>query len=422
MKGVIIIKHLEKLLLSSLTFTLALILPAALSTGCNTDNSNDTEPSISQGESQETTADTIEETTLLIQENKIFMENTVINFDTESEYYRYADTAVQDLIRNYWNEKRNIFYDTYPQKTGSAFNYWWYAHAIDTLADSYIRTGNVEYREYADKVIESIIKRNKVITNDYYDDMEWMALALLRLYDCTGEQKYMDYVETLWNDIKGGWNEKMGGGIAWRKEQLDYKNTPANAPASILAARLYRTTEKEEYLEWAKKIYKFQKENLVNQATGEVWDGINREGNGKVDKNWIFTYCHGVYIGAGVELYKITGEETYLDDAKKTASYSLKKFFDEKKGTYTEDGGGDGGLFKGILTRYLTELYITFPEMTEIREKLTMCAETLHKKGTNEEGYFSQMGYIKTKKGSDLSVQLSGVMLYEMMAKIDSVK
>ena len=351
------------------------------------------------------------------------MGNLNMEFDKNGKYYAYADRAVDNLLANYWDKDRNIFYDSYPKKTGSAFNYWWYAHGIDALTDAYIRTGNKKYREYADNILLSIVKKNGKIINDYYDDMEWMALALLRLHDKTGEEKYAEYVKILWEDIKGGWNTNMGGGIAWRKSQLDYKNTPANAPAAILAARLYRILGDEEDFKWAKKIYDFQKENLVNNMTGQVWDGINREGNGQIDKNWIFTYCHGVYLGAGVELYKITNDEIYIEDAKRTANYALETFFSKSSGSFTESGEGDGGLFKGILTRYLTELYLVCPDMRGIKEKLEMCAETLYEKGTTEDGRFVRNGYSESHDDRyDLSVQLSGVMLYEMMAVIESAK
>jgi len=342
---------------------------------------------------------------------------------TEEEitvYYQYADESITNLLTNYWNSGAKIFYDAYPMKKSGAFNYWWYAHAIDVIVDAYIRTQNSEYIKYIDDIIDSIIARNKKITNDYYDDMEWMALAILRLYDETKNEQYLNYVQILWRDIQKGWNDTMGGGIAWRKEQLDYKNTPANAPAAILAARIYRVTNDEVDLEWAKKIYSFVKDNLTDASTGQVWDGINREGNGKTDKNWNFTYCHGVYIGAGVELYRITGEESYLHGAVKTADYALGKFID-KNGVFTAEGDGDGGLFKGILIRYLGELYKTSPELTYIKDAINKNIEILRENGTNNIGNFTKNFNIAPAddKGSDLSTQLSGCMLFEIAAVIN---
>ncbi len=345
----------------------------------------------------------------------------------DSKYYQLADKAVASLIENYWSNSKNRFYDKSPKKYSNGYNYWWYAHGIDVFVDAYKRTGDEKYLGCIDGVVGDVIKRNGKIINDYYDDMEWMALALLRAYNETQNEKYYKHVQTLWNDIRRGWNDTIGGGIAWRKEQFYYKNTPANAPAAILAARIYNVSKDEEMLEWAKKIYEFTKNNLVDAKTGQVWDGKNRQNDGKIDKDWNFTYCHGVYIGAGVELYKITGEEIYLDDAKKTADYALKRFFNKKTGVMLEDdvnGGGDGGLFKGILLRYLTELYKAAPDMDgmeDIRAKILANADILAEKGTNDIGNFT-MAFDKAPRdgdGRDLSVQLSGCMLFEMAAVLD---
>jgi predicted alpha-1,6-mannanase (GH76 family) len=67
----------------------------------------------------------------------------------------------------------------------------------------------------AEQLLQGILERNQGrIINDYYDDMGWMALALLRLYDLTKERKYLEHVQVLWQDIQTGWNESCGGGIA----------------------------------------------------------------------------------------------------------------------------------------------------------------------------------------------------------------
>ncbi|MFC3790482.1 glycoside hydrolase family 76 protein [Paenibacillus sp. GCM10012307] len=91
----------------------------------------------------------------------------------------------------------------------------------------------------------------------------------------------------------------------WRngleERSVDCKNTPANAPAAILAARLFRRRGDAADLEWAKRIYAWNKDNSADPESGFVWDGMNRLGNGEIDKDWAFTYCQGVFIGAGLE-------------------------------------------------------------------------------------------------------------------------
>ena len=116
--------------------------------------------------------------------NNIMADTTDINFDKNSVYYKYADEAIGNLLKNYWNDSKDIFYDKYPHKTSGGLNYWWMAHSVDVLTDAYIRTGDEKYKDYADKVIATVVKKNGGrIINDYYDDMEWMALAILRLYN-----------------------------------------------------------------------------------------------------------------------------------------------------------------------------------------------------------------------------------------------
>ncbi|MEI4878463.1 glycoside hydrolase family 76 protein, partial [Klebsiella pneumoniae] len=83
---------------------------------------------------------------------------------------------------------------------------------------------------------------------------------------------------------------------------------------------------------------------------------INRQGDGRIDKDWRFTYNQGVYIGAAVELYRVTQDRSYLDEAWKTAAYVEQQMTSPATGMLPSEGDGDGALFKGILVRYLLEL------------------------------------------------------------------
>ncbi|WP_246183298.1 glycoside hydrolase family 76 protein [Paenibacillus methanolicus] len=341
-----------------------------------------------------------------------------------SEWQNRADAAQAELAKSFWDEKRGLFNNAAPciaQLCTDPFNYWWLAHAVDVLVDGYERTGNEAYKERLSKLYQGILDRNAgVMINDYYDDMEWMALAWLRAYDVTKEERYKQAALELWADIKAGWNEEMGGGIAWRKEQLDYKNTPANAPAVILAARLYRHFGNDEDLAWAKKIYDWQTKTLVDPESGLVWDGINRTGDGAVDKEWKFTYGQGVYIGAGVELYDATKESRYLDDARRTAGNLKTDFLSPATGMLPSEGDGDGGLFKGVLVRYLGELIEADPKRREPIELLKTNGDSLWEYGkSSESALFSNSWAQSPDAVVQLSTQLSGMMLLEQLAKFE---
>lgn len=334
-----------------------------------------------------------------------------------------AEEAQEALDRFFWNESIGMYNIETPCPDGACntiFHYWWMAHAVDVLADGLLRTGNSHYGDRLAALHEGLLRRNGgVWPNELYDDMEWMALAWLRAYQATGELRYKETALLLWRDIRTGWNSHMGGGIAWQKTQLDYKNTPANAPAVILAARLYQAFGDPQDLEWALNIFNWQKSHLVDPETGFVWDGMNREGNGAIDKEWKYTYNQGVYIGAAIELYRIHGQEVYLEDARQTLAAAVKELADPQTGVLPDEGNGDGGLFKGILVRYAAELPKVDSGSGAAVSVLHRNAELLWEKGRTVDGALFGTDWSRPPEGIvQLSSQLSGIKLLERMAEL----
>lgn len=342
--------------------------------------------------------------------------------DNEGVWTKRAAMAQDSLQSNFWNAETNLFNNKYPcQNCNDQFHYWWLAHAIDTLVDGYERTNNDEYLHKATALFNSIVEKNGGITNQFYDDMLWMGLALLRLNEYKDDPEIESAVFTLWEDIKQGWNNEMGGGIAWNKSQLDYKNTPSNAPAVILASRLYQKYDNPDDLEWAKKIYDWQRSILVDPQTGFVWDGINRTGDGNIDKNWEFTYNQGVYIGASVELYRITEEAKYIEAALQTAETAIDRLADPITNVLNEQGGGDGGLFKGIFIRYLGDLIEEEPQQRYLAQFILDNAESAWELTKSEDKILFGASWKRAPELEiELSQQLSGVMLMEQASMIEN--
>jgi predicted alpha-1,6-mannanase (GH76 family) len=337
------------------------------------------------------------------------------------DWNKAADSSTNALVTKFWNASGNYFNE---KNTNTNFHYWPQAHALDILVDAYKRTNKQEYKDYMDKWFTGVnIKNGNTFINEFYDDMEWNALAMLRAYEATNDVKYKNAVDAVWTNIKTGWNTTMGGGIAWRKAMPYYKNTPANAPAAILAARLYKKFNNADDLEWSKKIYVWLKDSLYNRSTGMVYDGINSDNDGKRNTTWKFTYNQGTFIGAAVELFSITNDAGYLNDALQAANFTLS---DNTLTNFTDnllrdEGGGDGGLFKGVLVRYLSQLTLTPGVLSNDKQRyvnyLKHNAETLWKEGTDK-NYLLFGTYWKNKPGgeTDLTVQLSGATLIEAMA------
>lgn len=343
----------------------------------------------------------------------------------EANWAVRADSAQAALNGSFWSSDQYYLQNNAGQTN---FNYWWQAHGLDVLLDGYQRTKVADYLTRMQQLQQGTKKKNgNTYLNTYYDDMAWQALANLRAYQLTQDPSYKATALLLWSDLKGGWNTSQGGGIAWRKTQLDYKNTPANAPVAILAARLYQLDRNPDDLAWAQKIYDWEKKTLVDPTTGFVWDGINANGDGQTNKTWKFSYNQGVYLGAGLELYRATQQSSYLTDATRTASFVLNDSQLSPGGILKDEGGGDGGLFKGILVRYLallaTEPAVPAATRASYVSFLKFNAESLYQKGTRKPQYLFNTNWTTQPSGTvDGSTQLSGAMMLEVMADLQARK
>jgi predicted alpha-1,6-mannanase (GH76 family) len=246
---------------------------------------------------------------------------------------------------------------------------------------------------------------------------------MLRTYNATQDEKFKTSAIDVWKDIQTGWNSNAGGGISWKKDQPYSKNACSNGPACILAARLFQQFGDVKDKEWALKIYDWEKGYLFNPANGSVYDNIDSR-TGDIQKSWIFTYNQGTFLGSALELYNITGEKGYMNDAIKAADYTLNNLVDSNDRLLKSEGNGDGGLFKGIFIRYFAQL-ILHPDLDASTKKrylnfFKLNAETLWRSGTNKQLILFS-NYWKTKPGSttDLTTQTSGAMLIEAAALLN---
>lgn len=331
-----------------------------------------------------------------------------------------ADSA-QFSVNFFWNAGGQYF--TATNNSSSWTNYWPTAHALDVLVDLYLRNPNASLKTRMDNLIAGVkIKNGNTYSNFYYDDMEWMALACLRAFKATNDVNYKNITLLLWTDIKNGWSTDLGGGIWWRKDNPS-KNAPSNLPASILASRLYKTFNNPDDLLWTTKIYEWQKSVLYNSSNGWVYDNI--ETNGTKNTTWKFTYNQGTFIGAALELYSITNNTNYITEANVAADFAISsgQLTDISNGILKDEGGSDGGLFKGIFIRYFTRLIIDgnidSGRKTQYINFIKTNAQKLWTNGTNKSLIlFGTAWNIAPSNTIDFTTQLSGIMLFESMAEL----
>ncbi len=343
--------------------------------------------------------------------------------EEETDWSEVAEDLQQQTYTVYLTSEGTFRQDN---EGNENFNYWWNAHMLDVLIDGYERTGDESYLPKMKALLEGIEVRNgNRYQNVFIDDMEWLGIACLRAYQLTDDEQYKEVADLLWEEIKQGWSDVHGGGIAWKTDTPNSKNACSNGPGAILAMYLYEIDQDEEDLEWAQDIYAWLKETLVDPDTGLVWDNIDiQDGETVINTDWIFTYNVGTYIGAANLLHEATGDEMYLNDAIESANSVMNSGELTNEGILKEEGQGDGGLFKGILVRYFTQLTLNpdlpSSEQEDYTEFIRLNAETLYEDGLTNSLLAGPDWRAVPEGRVDLATQLSGVMLMEAAALLQT--
>ena len=229
-------------------------------------------------------------------------------------------------------------------------------------------------------------QRTENYINDYYDDEGWWALAWVEAFDLTGEQKYLEMAKTIFEDMKGGWDERCGGGILWKKGLL-YKSAISNELFLLLATRLALRDENFEYYQnWANKEWGwFSQTGMINDLP-LVHDGVKED---CVAKGRHYTYNQGVILAGLVDLYKLDGKQEHIDLASKIAMAAIQNMSTPEgilKGHPKQEDGADGVQFKGIFMRHLGYLYKQ-TRNPEFKKYLFKNAKSIEKSATETGTY-----------------------------------
>lgn len=241
-----------------------------------------------------------------------------------------------------------------------------------------------------------------------YDDQMWLIRELLESYKLTGNFSYLKKAEYLTDYVLDGWDSARDadgneiGGIPWgpgyvtkhacsngpmvsplvwlhelykdKNDKITYRYIdPADRKTRITALK----KKSDYYLEFAEKIYAWQKEHLLRpdgvyddmmggcttgKAETETLNGtVYRKGNACKDRlGPAITYNSGTMLSGAADLFRATGERSYLADAKKLSDASFQHFASLGKtapGYYTYDTRGFRNWFNGVLMRGYVDVY-----------------------------------------------------------------
>jgi len=247
-----------------------------------------------------------------------------------------------------------------------------------------------------------------------YDDQQWLIREFLEAYNLTGNTTYLTQAEYLTEYVLDGWdctldsNGKENGGITWGPGYVS-KHSCSNGPmVSPLVwlhemykgkndevtygyidtdnSRKTKTVKKSDYyLEFAKKVYDYQKEHLLRSdgvyddmmggaSSGEILyevvDGVKYRKNTRLPDRAgpAITYNSGTMLSGAADLYRATGDNKYLQDGKSLSDASFSYFAKlgtTREGYYTYDISGFRTWFNGVLMRGYVDMYPSYKNASD---------------------------------------------------------
>ncbi len=251
---------------------------------------------------------------------------------------------------------------------------WWNsAVALATVIDYMRQTGDTRYEWIVDHTFEvnkvpfpAGARSSDAIDGDFIsratDDSEWWALAWIDAYDLTGDSKYLNEAVTIATYVNGLWDTSTCGGGVWWDRERTYKNAITNGLYVRLTAELHdRIPGDTTWLNRATTSWNwFVSSGMINSAN-LVNDGLTSgcANNGQT----VWSYNQGAAIGAGVEIWRATGDSSALAKARQLADAAVSSpllvsggLLTESCDALTADCDDNGKQFKGVFMRYLQDL------------------------------------------------------------------
>jgi predicted alpha-1,6-mannanase (GH76 family) len=268
---------------------------------------------------------------------------------------RDATSAFNTFNTYFYSSTDKLYYSNTEKKDIGAI--WTQAVYWDLAMDTYKRTQDPAHLALMKDIYQGGYNRydhfnwsNKVVWF-IYDDMMWWIVSLARAHQMTGNTDYLANSIAGFEHVWANSYDSTNGGMYW-----DFNHTGKNScitfPTVIAAMTLFDITADKAYLDKAKTLYSWGVNNLFDKTSGRVADN-NINGNiGWSD----YTYNVGTFIGAAVMLYKLTGEQAYLDNAKLAADYTQQHMCDEDGILPAEGDWNEQGVLKAIFGHYIMTL------------------------------------------------------------------
>ena len=143
--------------------------------------------------------------------------------------------------------------------------------------------------------------------NDFTDDTLWITIALLQMYDATGDMTYYTAAKQTWDEcVRPRFALNEYGWLPWKMTDLG-ANTCTNGPGAIASAMLAN---------YAKEAGNIDEYNRYLEESQTCFDqNIHVMNNDGTLDNPPLSYTQGTCMEAGRLLWKLTGNDGYIKKA-----------------------------------------------------------------------------------------------------------
>ncbi len=241
---------------------------------------------------------------------------------------------------------------------------WGGALAITVAEDAYQHDHSQAKRDLVISLLNSLAYYNAPgslfgnwQTDGWDDNLAWMVNAFLRGYELTGVSSYLTQAENGWNNgYNQGWDTTVAGGGIWENTDKGSKCALSNDPFVFEGVQLYQATGNSTYLSRAETIYGWVRSTLFKSSSssnvpgnpGQVHGCVGNTGalQSTTDHN---VYDSGAFVKAATDLYRVTQNQMYHDDALLAINYVLGE------GSVLHDSNNQGNQWAYWFTRGLSD-------------------------------------------------------------------
>ncbi|AIE87848.1 glycoside hydrolase family 76 protein [Fimbriimonas ginsengisoli] len=256
-----------------------------------------------------------------------------MTMETKPDLNAWGRETLETIRRDFYMPERHLYGDSivpgkHPQQV--AFN-WGCGVMLSALVAGSRSDSKYEswLREFADATHSywntappvpgyDVLPAPKPVDR-YYDDNQWMVMALAETYDRLHDRKYLGWAEDALHFVLSGKDDQLGGGIFWKETEKRSKNTCSNAPAASACLAVYRHTHDKKLLDEAIELYGWTRQHLMDPSDHLMWDSIGL--NGHIDRTkW--SYNTALMVRTAANLYALTKLPSYRQDAMEMARSS----------------------------------------------------------------------------------------------------